>query len=93
MGYYIETDNYIGKADYFVRQESGIELMRRPNSISDVPADRGLVCIVDNGPFEAAAFVYNDNELKAFSTPTDRRFKRWVHIPLERAKSLSKYNR
>jgi hypothetical protein len=92
MGYYINTGASKNKADYLIHKESGIELMYTPKSLLDIPPDRGLVCVVDNKTFEAAAFVYDEDELKAFTLPGDYREKWWIHIPLERAKALSGYN-
>jgi hypothetical protein len=37
-----------------------------------------LVCVVDNGPFEAAAFCYNINEYLAFTDKRDKRPKTWL---------------
>jgi hypothetical protein len=40
-----------------------------------------LVCIVDNGMFEAAAWVYDKREVAEFSNPQDRRQKVWLVYP------------
>ena len=37
-----------------------------------------LVCVVDNGPFTAAAYVYSERELQAFNSPDDWRAKVWL---------------
>ena len=39
----------------------------------------GLICVVDNEIFAAAAYVYNKSEMKAFSNP-DGRFKQWYSM-------------
>jgi hypothetical protein len=36
-----------------------------------------LVCVVDNGPFAAAAYCYNEREFADFIYWGDRRPKRW----------------
>lgn len=36
-----------------------------------------LVCVVNNGPFAAAAYCYNDREFDAFNYPGDNRPRRW----------------
>lgn len=43
-----------------------------------------LVCVMDNGPFEAAAYIYSESELRAFTQPSDTRPKEWFeyeHAP------------
>lgn len=93
MGYYINTGHNVGKAEWLIVNEGAMELMDVPTSLSELPTElNGLICVVNNGPFEAAGFIYNDRELKAFSDPSDYRDKRWLVLPLERAKELSGYN-
>lgn len=95
MGYYINTGENIGKAEYLIINEGALELLDVPNNLNELTDQKlGLICVVDNGPFEAAGFVYSDHELEAFShNPTDFRFKRWLVMPLDRAKELSGYDR
>jgi hypothetical protein len=93
MGYYINTGHNVGKAEWLIVNEGAMELMDVPTSLSELPTElNGLICVVNNGPFEAAGFIYNDRELEAFSDPSDYRDKRWLVLPLERAKELSGYN-
>ena len=40
-----------------------------------------LVCVVDNGPFEAAAWAYDAREVHDFADPQDRRQKVWLVYP------------
>jgi hypothetical protein len=94
MGYYINTGHNIGKAEWLITNEGALELSFVPSSLSELPPEKeGLICVVNNGMFEAAGFIYNDRELKDFTDPTDYRDKRWLVIPLDRAKELSGYNR
>lgn len=39
-----------------------------------------IVCVVDNGIFEAAGYAFNEQELKIFLTP-DGRKKTWLEYP------------
>jgi len=91
MGYYIQTDSNKNKAKYLVEQYNAQEMTGAPRSLGDLPSDLGLICVVDNGLFEAAGFVYSDDDLDAFTQPTDPRFKRWLTMPLDKAKELSGY--
>lgn len=55
-----------------------------------VPDDECYVCLVDNGPFTAAAVAYDRGEMEAFSDPSDPRPRLYVAVPIEAvAKILS----
>ena len=85
MGYYIETPPLNkNKADAL--------LVAFPDKVKEVPhapkfdatGKTVAVCVVDNGPFEAAAIAYSPSELAAFSCdPSDTRPKRWLTMPRE----------
>ena len=47
------------------------------------------VCLVNNGPFFAAAVGYSLNEVKAFDQPTDLRPKRWFKVSREKLYATS----
>lgn len=69
MGYYIETEGVKGKAQALVDLHEAEILAQAPDTFDDVPEDKALICVVDNGPFEAAtmfgAFEKVANELAA----------------------------
>ena len=48
-----------------------------PTPPSEVPPDKALVCVVENGLFDAAAFVFNDREYIDFIRPDGRR-RTWL---------------
>lgn len=87
MGYYInELPNgqklpSKGKVNKLLTIE-GAELIDEPEEWEE-----DIVCVVDNGPFEAAAYAYNENELRVFSYP-DGRPKKWLKVP--NAKQIAK---
>jgi hypothetical protein len=55
MGYYINTGHNFGKADWLIANEGALELTFVPNNLSELPPEmEGLVCVVNNGLFEAA---------------------------------------
>lgn len=65
----------------------------RPGQITETHVP---VCLVNNGFFNAAAVVYSERELQAFTQPADYRPKQWFMV--ERAKArivsdLSNYER
>lgn len=46
-----------------------------------------LVCVIDNGMFEAAGYAYDENEMRVFKSP-DGRSKQWLRF--SKAKDLAK---
>jgi hypothetical protein len=49
---------------------------------------KNLVCVVENGPFDAAGYAYCESEFKAFNLPSDTRRKTW--LVYEHAERLAK---
>ena len=67
MGYYIEVPSLKGKAEQIRKILGGEVLEKRPKSFADVPQGKALICVVDNGQFEAAAFCYSEREFREFA--------------------------
>lgn len=63
-----------GKVDSLLKIP-GAETIKDPKEFQD-----NLVCIVDNGPFEAAAYAYDEEEMKRFLR-SDGRPKQWMIVP------------
>lgn len=93
MGYYINTNDgrLHNKAAWLVEKCGG-------EVISKAEADRrienpevGIICVVNNGPFEACAFAYSKEEYEAFNYQSDSRAKVWVAMDRELAETLSGY--
>lgn len=55
---------------------------------TECEAKIGAVCVVSNGAFDAAAWLYNERELKEFTQQGDFRAKRFLEY--EHAESLAK---
>ncbi len=91
MGFYIETYCNQGKADELVKRHGAVKIAT-PKSFNDIPVDKGLICVVENGFFDAAGFCYDENEFKAFVDPDGRR-KHWLLMDKELAIKLSGYKR
>jgi len=78
MGYYIETKSPKNKAAS-IAAVAGAKLESEP--FFDPTGQRVGVCVVDNGPFEAAAICYSEREKVDFTEPSDTRPKQWLSLP------------
>ena len=72
-----------GKALAIIETFNAKPIAHPPASLSELPPGTALICVVDNGPFEAAAWAYSDEELRCFAGP-DRlgRPKQWLTADL-----------
>jgi hypothetical protein len=87
MSYYIDNTPFgrapvVGKATWILATIPGAALLPTAQPTTWQP---NLVCVVENGPFDAAGFAFDPNEMAAFlySNPShpDRRRKRWLVVP------------
>lgn len=93
MGFYIQCSSDHHKADQLVRMHNAQIISRPPSSLSTVPSDKGVVCVVENGFFDAAAYVYSESELIAFNNRSDPRIKTWLLMDKDLAETLSGYKK
>ena len=81
MGYYIQVPQNRGKAKQLCDLYGAI-VVHVGNNASTRPskllADEALICVVDNGPYEGAAYCYSDQEFEVFNAPEDLRPKVWL---------------
>ena len=82
MGFYIQGP-LVGKADFLMeRYNADIVSMTRAQQL--VGDDKlAVICLVDNGPFEAAAYCYDAREFAGFTHPEDMRPKLWMTMDKE----------
>jgi hypothetical protein len=93
MGYYIQVEQSShGKAEQISATYDGC-IIPQPESFASVPRGRALICVVNNGPFEAAGFCYDESEFRAFTEPGDSRKKKFVLMDWDKACELSRYKR
>jgi hypothetical protein len=95
MGFYIQVPNNKNKAQQLCDIHGGT-IIEEPKTFNDIPLDKGLVCVVENGYFDAAALCYNEKEFEEFRAPDGysvQRKRTWVLLDNELAKSLSGYRR
>ena len=88
MGYYINQIN--GKS--LPARNKAQALINEGAVKIDEPIEfcENLVCVVENGPFDAAAYAFSKGEMKNFQIPSDYRLKTWLIV--ENAADLSDYN-
>lgn len=84
MGYYINstpagTLPNVGKAQFLLKNVPGTQQVPAPKRESDFVEN--LVCVVNNGMFEAAGYCFSVSEMIAFSQPSDSRPKIWLVVP------------
>lgn len=89
MGYYIEVPKNKDKAQQIVELYGG-RIVFSPPLFEDIAPDEAIICVVDNGPYEAAGFCYNQAELYAF-THMDGRRRVWVIMGRQKACELTGY--
>ena len=78
MGLYLEVKNRFDKAMQ-LKRDHGAQVVNKPKLLSDIPRNKTLVCVVENGTFDAIGVCFNQAELEAFAFP-DRRRKTWMLI-------------
>jgi hypothetical protein len=89
MGWYIQGPA-LGKAQFIVSEYDG-KIIPCPKSFSEVPDGKALVCVVKNGPFDAAAYCFNDHEFEAFTYPCDCRPKTWLLVDKQKVHEVTGY--
>ena len=89
MGFYIQGPATC-KAQYIVSEYDG-KIIPKPKSFEEVDSKKALVCVVDNGFFEAAGHCFSPKEFIEFSRPDDQRKKTWLVMNKELAEKLSGY--
>jgi hypothetical protein len=93
MGYYIPCGGKnLGKVAWLVTNE-GAAIVSKDEAKQALDAGLGVICVVDNGMFEAAAFCFNKSEWEAFNYEKDNRARVWLMMDRARAEELSGYNR
>lgn len=90
MGYYIQVPKNKDKAKQIVSLHGG-RIAPTPPCFEDIAEGEAIICVVDNGHFEAAGFCYNQAELTRFSY-FDGRPRTWVIMDRAKACELTGYN-
>ena len=87
MGQYLQVESNIEKAAQLIKHHGAEIVYGNPLEAFDkLPADRGLVCVVENGLFDAAGWAFNRQEVEAFARPDMGRQRRrtWLTMNIDR---------
>ncbi len=93
MGFYLETLYHTNKTDAILDQVEEAREVSLAEATEINKSIEGVIVIVDNGPFEAAAFAFDQKEFEAFVQPDDIRTKRFVVMPRKMAEELSGFSK
>jgi hypothetical protein len=85
MGYYIQVPMNKGKTEQLINLYDAEEITL--SCFEDIPKGKSLICVIDNGSFEACAYCYSPSELKEFQSVS--RPRRWLLMEESLVKKLS----
>ncbi|MDD5649012.1 MAG: hypothetical protein PHF86_01100 [Candidatus Nanoarchaeia archaeon] len=88
MGYYI---NETTKGETLDPQGKIKDLLEDGAKIVKAEFQPNLICVVDNGMFQAAGYCYSKEEFEEFNNQRDNRSKTWLVHP--KAAELSGYKK
>lgn len=93
MGWYIDGPRH-GKANFICSEHGGhqISLVEAKKLANDPGSAKVVICVVSNGPFDAAGYCFDVGEFEAFNDPADYRPKLWLAMDKKKAQELSKFN-
>lgn len=83
MGIYVNPSDML-KELWMLKNGEEVLPHELPDKAPVGDADSRLVCLVNNGGFNAAAVAFSQDEYMVFRDPSDRRFKVWFSVPREK---------
>ena len=94
MGFYIPGPAS-GKVEHIVNDNGGevITVDEAAAEMIKVEDKKAVICVVDNGNFDAAAFAYDIQEFNSCIEASDYRPKTFLKMDMEKAKELTAYPR
>ena len=93
MGYYIDKGMpALGKAEALVAKYGAIVLRSAVEAAEWQKNGFGIVCVINNGPFEAAGYAFSSEELEEFSNRMDLRHKEYLAMDKALAEKLAGYS-
>lgn len=91
MGFYIQGPS-TSKAPFIVSEYDG-KIISEPNNFEDIDSNKALICVVNNGAWDAAAYCHCAREFEYFIDASDPRPKTWLIMDKNKAEELSGYKR
>ena len=92
MSYCIQVPENRGKPKQLVTLYNAV-ILTGPPVWSEVPRDKAVICVVDNGQFEAAGFCYSHGEFERLNSPDRYTFpsrpRTWLLMDSSLAEELS----
>jgi hypothetical protein len=92
MGYYIQTPQDVLKAEYLINHENAVRITEQEaRDLVKSGGDEGVVVVVSNAIFEAAAYTFSPEEFSAFTMPDDDRPRKFLKMDRGRIHELTRY--
>lgn len=89
MGLYIQVPLPRDKTQQIVDEYAGKVISAPPAMYHQIPKNKALIIVVNNGPFEAAGFVHDEREFKAWIEPCDPRPTQYLYMDRKLACKLT----
>jgi len=95
MGYYVQTPGAVTKKAELIAAEHNGEIVDVKEAFEAFDQGKGVICVVTNPAFEAAAFAHDHEQLEHFAdTSDDMRPRKWVVLEsFEQAAKLANYEK
>ena len=87
MGFYIQTPDPLNKATQLIELYKA-QLIKPPKDFVSSPS-KVLICVVQNGSFDAAGICFDSTEFAAFNNPYDGRPKSWLLMDKDKVLELN----
>lgn len=82
MGFYLDLQPT--EMAMQLKRDHGAQLVLRPLHFADVPADKTLICVIENGPRDAAGIIFDQAELDRFAYDGTTRARTWLLVDTAR---------
>ena len=90
MGYYIQTGQASNKAADIIRLHGAEVIHPKSDEFNQQRlCGKAIICVINNGPFDAAAFVYTPQEFLYFLEEMSNRQKTWLATDWNKACELT----